>query len=227
MRKRKQHFGFTITELVVVSVIMTTALLGVYSIFKQVLEVDAQATTRWDNYSAAKVILDELADTLEGCVNIPKMKTLVGTSNSDNSGYILTCFVEGKGYVSGQMDQVGFERRQYSWTFHSGDSGAGTVSLKTMDYAGPVNITPISGISELSETEIWERLTERVIAKGLSAITIQFKSTESSDAQWQDTWNGAVGKVAVRIAVTVGDQTVERIVVPQVNAETASKEESS
>jgi len=226
---KTKRFGFTITELVVVSVVMTTALLGVYTIFKQAIDVEAKASVKWNNHIAAEVVLDELSEALEYCVNLSEIKTLVGTPNGEEGEYVLKCFMEGKGYNAGKIDQVGLQQRRYTWTFQSDSSWAGMVFLQTMCYAGATNITSISGLTELNESnesEMWSRLPSRLIGKGLSALSIQFKSLESSDAKWQDNWNGPVGKVAVWIKVKVGDQTAERVVVPKNNTVTASPEGS-
>jgi type II secretory pathway pseudopilin PulG len=218
--------AFTLTELIVVSVVMTTALLGVYTVFKQAIEVEAKATAKWRARASAEAVLNELTQAIEGCVNLPGITTLSGGPDTQTGGYALTCMVEGRGYDSARPDRSGVQRRRYRWTFDSNSPLAGTVSVQAMSYAGTVNITPVTGIAEMDESQAWDRLASEVIGQKLSGVSVLFRTTGSEDAKWEDRYGGSVGKVAVWVRVTVGDETAERVVIPQANGELVSQEGS-
>ena len=57
-----------------------------------------------------------------------------------------------------------------------------------------------------------------VIGRNIDAVTISYRPVDDPESEWKDRWSGPSGAVLVWIQVRVVDQTVERFIVPQVNA---------
>jgi hypothetical protein len=208
-----RNTGFTIAELLVACFITSTALLGVYTIFKQVIDIERQTRVRWNNLGAAESVVTHLAKELQNCINVPQIPTLVGRSDA------IICLVVGKGYDGGRFEQAGILRHHFFWE-------SGIVSQQTLKYAGSKNITPIVGLEDMDEEQLWSNIPIQTIGKNIDSISFSYKTANDPSASWQDSWKGAVGNVAIWIRVSSKEQLSERIVVPRVNVSIDSKEGS-
>jgi len=204
--------GFTLAELLVASVVMSTALLGVNVMFRHALDTEGQAAVHWHNRAAADTVVDHLADAMAQSINLPKMAALVSESKSTTDGWVIC--------------QVGLERRRYRW--HTIDSGANCVlELQKMVVAGTRNLsTDAIGQEETTNRQMWDRIGATVIASRLDGMSIRFKSLETESASWQSEWNGPVGQVTILIQATVGGETVERAAYPRVRGQLLEEGES-
>lgn len=214
--RQSDRRGFTIAELLVASMVITTALLGVYTLFKQAMAVESRAAVRWNEQAAAEALVRHIVEILEQCVNIPDTPAIVAGPDEDGGTYSLTCVVVGSGFSGGRPEQVGLQRRRYRWNFDSDSGRTGTMELQTMYYAGTRNITAGAGHDELSEEEMWNRTPVEVIAKRVQHLSLRFRSLDDPQAPWQDRWNAPAGSVAVGVQAAVGGQSADAIVVPQV-----------
>jgi len=194
--------GFTLAELLVASVVMSTALLGVNALFRHALDTEGQAAVRWQDRAAAGRAAEHLAEAMAQCVNLPEMNGLVAGSDSDTDGWIIC--------------QVGLERRRYRW--YVADVGPGCVlELQKMVVAGTRNLCPVAasqGQAGPTGGQAWDRIEAKVIASRLDGLSILFKSLEGKSGDWRSDWDGPVGRVIALIRATVGNETVERAVRP-------------
>lgn len=213
--------AFTIVELLVASVVGSLTLIGVHGVFLQAMDVEKRASIRREGLGLANAVAAHLAETLEGAVNLlPEVPSIIGGPESDGGGYSMKCIV-GIGGAGGAC----LQRRRYRWN-RLGDQGRSSeLELQVMKYAGTRNVTALSGIEELTEEEQWSRIPPVVIGKQLSGLSVLYRKTSDPAAGWKDSWRGSAGDVAVRIRVKVEGETVERVVVPQVNAKLVASED--
>ncbi len=191
--------AFTLAELLVASVVMTTALLGVNALFQQAMGVEAQAAIRWNAHASAQAVAAHLAEAVEDIVNIPGMSALKVEVNTE--GGVLIC-------------QSGLERRRYTWGM-DGSETAFSLKCQTMLFSGTANLTVDLEIDEIGKEKAWDGIAANVIATRLKGISVQVKPLKDRSTDWKDRWEGRSGKVAVRIEVQVGDHTEERIILPR------------
>lgn len=199
------------------SFITTTAFLGVYTVFKQVLDMEKNTRLRWHNQSQAESIVTHIAETLDSCLNLPDIPALFGGPDPKQGGYFLRCLVDGKGYSGGSSTWNGMRRRHYSWNTGTEENNQYSVELQELKYAGTRMLSPITGLEDLDEEQIWLGVPAQTIGKNVDAISILYKPIDDVVASWQGDWKGPVGNVAVWIKVECQGQLAERIVVPRVN----------
>lgn len=216
-RSRAAVGGFTLVELVVASLVMVVALIGVYALFGQVMAAEGGATARAGQRAAARAVVDHLADALEQVVVLADVQPIRGEPDADAGGYVLTCVV-GAGTPSGVV-----QRRRYAWqppgaavgTIGADSVAHGTVTLTVLSQAGTVPIAPIEGAAADSAVDRWSLAPTRVIGTGVEDLSVTFRAGD--DARWQRRWSGRPGAVLVRVSARVGGQTVERVVAPPVD----------
>jgi len=216
--------GFTLIEMMVACVIMTTALLGVYSCFKHFTAVEVRTSVRWNDRAAAEAIVAHLADTVEHGVILPGRQSVVLAEGEGDGGVdSLTCYMTVPGHDPGRRGQVGIQRRRYRWDFDAESDRSGTLELQTLYFAGTKNVSRIPGLEELSEEEVWDRVPAQTIGRRLD-LWIKCKPLDDPQAEWQKEWRGSVGKVAFWIHVRVADETLEKIVVPRASTAIVAQE---
>jgi len=214
--RRSRGFGFTIVELLVASVVMSVALLGVYSIFAQAMQVQSQTSVRWNEQAAAEAMVAHFADVLERCVNLPEVPALVAGPDSAGEGYFLTCCAtSGRGGSSDPLDRGGIQRRRYRWGFGSEEDRAGTIEVQTLSLAGTKIVSVWGEMEGGTEEEIWSRVPATVVGRRVGSLSVLYRKCNDPQSTWQDHWRGNAGEVAIWIRVGVGGETVERLVVPQ------------
>lgn len=217
--------GFTVVELMVASTVMAVTLLGVYSVFQQAMRVEGRMAVRWNEASAASVVADHLADTLERCVNIAGLSTVKAGPDEATGMQILTCTVATASSSPWGVATAGIERRRYHWGNEDSER-KGTLELQAMPYAGSANIASFSQVidSEADDEQLWNRVQSQVIGKNISDISVHFRPVNDSDASWKAQWESDAGRVLIRIRVQVGRELAERFVVPQANAPLVAEE---
>jgi hypothetical protein len=200
---RQTHAGaiaFTLVELLVASVIMSTALLGVGELFRHAMEVEGCATVAWQERSEADAVASHLSEALAETVNMPDVPTIVASSMSGTDGWMIC--------------QTGMERRRYRW--RPSDTGADCVlEMQKVQFAGTRNISPEAAGQQEGPDQLWDRVASTVIASGFSELSIRFRSLEGRKTDWRSDWSGPVGGVVAMVRATVGRQTVARTVHPQ------------
>ena len=194
--------GFTLAELLVASVVMATCLLGVSALFRQAMDVEGRASIRWNSRASAEAIASHLAATVENATNLPGIPALLAESDQEGNR-LLIC-------------QAGPQRRRYRW--YSIDAKQEySLELRSMTYAGTQNVS-VGHVSEDPDSQrAWNQVKATIIGKHIDSISVSFRPLKASSDTWRDRWKGSVGEVGVRIRVRVGQETVERIVVPQAN----------
>jgi len=212
--------GFTVVELMVAMSVMAIALLGVYSIVKQVLEVEARATVQWNHVASADSVAQYVVDLLTSCVNLPDRETVMGGPDSGDNTYVLTCFTESTRGSFSLTPEASLRRYRLQWGFEDEDR-AGCLEVKAMSYCGTVNVTACDGQAwdgPEDDDGLWDRIPADVVARRIDDLSVSYRPADDPDAVWADSWSGPVGNIAVRVMVRVGNQTVQRKIVPQVNA---------
>lgn len=214
---RRHDTGFTIVEFMVAGVIVTVALTGIYAFFRETMECESRVSVRWHDRGTARVIAGHLAKALEQAVNLPEVPAVVVESDGNDGKQTLTCVVDsGARSVGGAYG--GLERRRYRWDFPEDDERAGTLELQTMIYGGTRNLELIRGLDELPAEEVWNRLPITVIGRRLEDLVVTCSTLSGSQSKSSEHQDGHVGDVLISVRVTVGAETIERSVVPQVNA---------
>ncbi len=194
--------GFTLIETLVASVVLSIALLGVYSILQYAVKVEGRTALRWNDYAAAAVVVSHMAASLEDAVNVPGLNALIARSGPQ--GGELIC-------------QAGTRRHRYVW--HTDDLNDFNMDLQTMIVAGTKNLTTGQPVEEMDQQGTWHQIESSTIAKRLTDLSVQFGDFESGSINWTNSWDGPVGTVIVRIRAQAGEAIVERIVVPMANTE--------
>jgi len=203
--------GFTIAELIVASSVMTTALLGVYTLFGQVIDVERRASLRWEQRGAAEAVASQLAEAVEYAVDLPNI-TAIGGGDGEDGSSSLTVMTSARPGSPSFGGQAGLQRRLYRW-----HPDTRTIELKTQRYAGSVNLTPGVTGEEADDEVVWSRSAAVVVAGDVDGLTLRFRTADDPQGEWTKQRRGAARNVAVLIRVKVGEQTVERIVASQVN----------
>ena len=223
----RQATGFTLVELMVASSIMIVALVGVYSVFQQALEVEERTAIRWKQRAAAGAVVDHLAEVTERCVNLSADEPAIEGGRQSDGSYTLTCTVASWLGASSGTEPTSLQRRRYRWGFEAHDR-TGSLELKALEYSGSSNLTPLPGAPDLAgldEEQVWSLTNPVVIGTGLSALSVEYRRADDPEATWADHWDEPAGQVAVRIRATVGERMVERVVVPMVNGAVLSGSE--
>jgi prepilin-type N-terminal cleavage/methylation domain-containing protein len=204
---RRGQCGFTLAELLVASVVMSIALLGVYEMFRNTMSVEVAAAARWSARTAAQSAVDHVAYAVENATNSSKQPTFLAEI-STTSDRAFVC-------------QLPLERRRYAWRA-DGQGGRQTIFVQRKVSAGSADLSSgAEGDSQDTsegQDEQWGHVTQAVVAKGMDSFSIRFRALDDSSAEWKEDWQGPSGQVAVWIQAAVDNQTAERVIVPAVNA---------
>jgi hypothetical protein len=226
--RRFRSPAFTLVELLVASVVLTTALLGVYALFKQALVVDRRAGEPSRQRAQALAVAEHLAAVVRQAVNISDGVAISAGPLADG-GYEFTCMT-----VAGEGGPAGSARlMRYLWRHEEdgeatprADAGNGVLSVRTMMHSGTTNISREFARGAVDMDVAWERIAPVVLARGLNLFEVRFRSLAGQGQQWQDRFEGNVGDLIVGLRVGVGQSVVEKQIVPGVNIQLGPKEES-
>jgi type II secretory pathway component PulJ len=203
---RKRSKGFTLAELLMAGFVISVALLGVYSLFQQTMDVQAKMTLGMYHRSRAEEVVDYFADVLERCINLKDIDT-IQSGGGDSEGFLeLTAL--SKGFSVRQC----VNRQRITWQPTPEQKGY-TVRSQAMMYAGKANIT----FPDASQAQ-WERLPATELFSQIDALEIEFRETDKPAGSWRREYKGPVGGIAIRVQAASGDQMAQRIVIPAVRA---------
>jgi hypothetical protein len=147
-----------------------------------------------------------------------------GATADGRRGLVLsTIAAEDSGLVSVVGRSIVLVR--YVWGSGNDAGAAGVVddAEKPGEFALRMQALPMNGAKpgfavaspELLATDaIWSQVPATVIARGLSALSVEFEALDGRGEVKQD-YTGAVGRVLVRIRVVVGAESVERLAFPR------------
>jgi prepilin-type N-terminal cleavage/methylation domain-containing protein len=214
-RGRCAHRGFTLTELLVANAVVAIALLGVYELFRQVVEVERASSRRWEDRAAAESIVDHLAEAMEHGVNLPNESALAAEPD-ENGAAVVGCFTQTPMYWGVSMRDAGVSRRRYAWKGGDDPEQAGQLEVRVLTYGGAKNLMP-GVVEESDDAAVWNQVTPRVIGQHVDEMAITFRAIDEANNGWQDRGTWQAGQVVARIRVRVGQETVERIVMPRAN----------
>jgi hypothetical protein len=206
-------------ELLVAGVIVSTVLLGVYEMFRQTLGIEHGVNVPTTDRAAARALADHLEEALMTTVVVPPLTSVECHRDKTNGEYELTCLVGPSGVHPQQADHAALQMRRYRWGFAREDARAGTVRMQTLFYAGTANITPGASRGDIEDEARWAQRPAAVVARRIDRMDIRFlpaSEFNAPQAQWKSAWDAPVGRVAISIKVQVGDQVVERLIVPEV-----------
>ena len=203
--------GFTLVELMVASVIVATALVGVYSVFRHALEVEGRACVAWRDREAAHAVVDELASALERVVNPSDGSSIKG-------GLSTLTFFAAPGGNGGGASGLAFCWYEYGWNAPSEPNAMSHVNRQVVACAGnkPIAVEIASGPE--TDSIDWHRLPIDRIGDQLADFAVEYKPLDEQGSDWVDNWKGQAGRVAIRVRCQVGQETVERMVVPRTDA---------
>ena len=208
---RKRLKGFTLTELLMACLVISVALLGVYSLFQQTMEVEGRMTLELYHQSRAEQVVDFLADGLERCINLKEIETI--RAGSGESSSFLEFTMVGKGFSGNDFDGKGIVRQRITWQQSPSQDGY-VVSRQVMRYAGISNLT----FPDESQAD-WDVLPMVELFRQIGALEIEFLKTDQPSAgRWLKDYKGATGSVAVRVKAASGDRVCQRIILPATNA---------
>lgn len=206
-----QHFrtrcvresGFTISELLVASILGTLVLLGAYKALLQATHVDDRMTNAWTPRRQADAVLRHIASSLRHTVNIPETLSLYGGPPQDEGNYTLMCF---------SKDQL----LRYQWNSPQEEEN-GLLKFKTVIFSGSVPISSVTSGESWKEDQSWDDIDSIIIGRRIDAFSVTYRDAQNTDAPWQNSWDGPVGNVAIRVRVTIQGQTFERVIIPRAN----------
>ena len=195
---RRGRGAFTAVELLVATVIMAVVVLGVYGVFRQALANEQAVSSRWRDRQGAVVVADYLAQSIENGVSLSDVPAVQGGPVDGGEGFELICLTSG---------QAGAERRRFSW----GDvEDSGVLLQQTLRMAGAADVSsPLSSGEELTDAERWAGAPREVVAQGLTAFRVRYRTRDNPNARWRRRWTSD-GPALVRVVVEVGEERIER-----------------
>jgi len=216
MTRRMTRQAFTIVELLVACVIVATALTGVYSVLRQVLVAEEQICSPRRGRALARSVGEHLAEALSRVVNASDEPT-IALAPTGAGGFTLTILVGPSATDNLDKSRRALQWRHYCWSPSSEPGRRGILTLKTLNHAGTVNITPGVVLVEGGLEAAWSGRQGRIIAKEIDDLSVTFKRLPGPGPGWAGQ-RGLAGNVMVTVRVTVGDEHIKAVVVPAVNA---------
>lgn len=225
--------GFTLVELMVASVIVSVALLGVFSLVRQASEVEARSHLVWRSRGPANAMADHLESALEHAVVSGDLGGGGIQAQPDgNGGYRLRLLVAGAVYDHTPGEPEGGTRwLEYRWypelkdenaagdasSLSADDSLAYRVELRSALLAGDTLLNrDVSSRGNDAANEVdWDRIEPIVLAREFKSVELAFRSV--AEGQWQPRYEGSPGTVIARLRIRAGDETIERIIYPRVS----------
>lgn len=192
-RPSRMAGGFTLVELLTACMIVSIALLGVYAIFRNSVQTERRLSLAWQDRQAAEAIVREICRAVESAIEIPPIPAMKTGKEADGRPF-LDCL------TYGDSSQMMLQRRRYRW-----DGETGVIDLRAIVFSGsqPVSMQP-QGVEDP-----WANIEPATIGRGLTSLSIQFK-TAASD-KWQGKYARSDMPAIVRVKASVGKATVERI----------------
>jgi len=226
MKFSKKHFlhywhsrsGFTIAELLVASVASSVIFTGIYSVFMQATNVEENIRLQMQKRHAAMAVTEHMAKTLEYAINLPGIPSIKGDKSGENGEGFLKCSFAGIGVNGGDATGMSISRVRYSWGLQDMDSDENQIYWQQIPYGGSKLLLLTNQNEQPEEDELWNQIPKTVIGRQLETLSLMYRSAANPDASWQDNWEGPAGEVAIKIHIAIGGETVERIVIPKVNA---------
>ena len=190
--------GFTIVEMLVASVVTTTALLGVYQLCSHALEAESRTAVQWNDLEAARSVADVFERALVSCVRLEGIDALAAQPSGDG-GRELVC-------------QTSDCRVRLSWT-GGGPAAIGVrVSRQEMAFAGSQNLSLAEGIHPVG-VEAWRMTPAETIATNIDEISVQFRPAVEQSKPWAADWKPSDDQdVLAWTQVRRGEQTADRMV---------------
>ena len=197
----RRRGGFTLAELLVASVVMSVALLGIDGIFFHALEVEARSTSRWSAGDQVEAVAAGLTTALGSAVNQTGVQALVVGRLEDRGGWMIC--------------QTPSGRLRYAWRKDSAD-GAYVLTLQTKLFSGTHDVT-IGAVSQedSGQQEKWDSIPAQTVAKDLEDCSMTVRPVDQATASGDGTYSGPVGSVAVDIHLSFAGQSVGYTVIPR------------
>ena len=186
--------GFTLVELMTACVIVSIALLGVYAILRDSVQMERKLTATWQDHQAAEAIIAQICQAVESSVEISPLKAISTGKETDGRPF-LECL------TYGVASQTTLQRRRYRW-----DGESGVIDLRTIAYSGSSDVA----MQPQDGEDPWANVAPVTIGRQLKGLSIQFK-TAGSD-KWNDQYARSGSPAIVRVNATAGAINVERII---------------
>lgn len=212
-RYRHSRVGFTIVEMLTATLVMSFTLMGVYAVLRQVSVTEEHVTRRWADQSSADATASYMAAILERMLILPEHPALIAEAQPDVQGrqVIVTAMTQPGDAASGAI-----ARHRVQWGM--GQEQAGQVVVQTRFFAGRKELSLLDEENPLTDSQRWQAVPAQVMAEGLSAFEIQFRSAANLEGPWTSDWKAEEGPFVARVMATVGRYTAERVVEPAVKA---------
>ena len=168
----------TLIELILANVILSIALIGIYSVFDRAVALETRTTAAMQDYATARHIVEMIAADLEQAVNIADTDAIAGRQGEDKEGLVLTYLVGG---ATGELSGGGratMQMRRYTWRPGKSEKTGGTLVLQVLAYAGSQILLPDAQSAQRlqsAEERIWDTLPQTVIAKNVAAISMRYR----------------------------------------------------
>lgn len=212
--------GFTLAELLVALTVVSLVMIGVYGILRDALAAESASWLASESRGQAQAVADCLASSLERAVAVGSSSALV--AGPDRQGNrTLSCLVLEPLRPDDPDSSWRLERRLYAWGAEAGGAeGEGvTLTQRRLLYAGSRIIWPPLDSEDAEDAEAALRqLPPQPVARRLGRVQVLFRPRSRPEAVWSERWEGSPADAVVRIRVTVGSETVERVITPKVNA---------
>lgn len=220
--RRVGRLAFTLVELIVASLIATTALIGIYEVLQQVAAAERRTTQRWTDHAAAEAVVAELAHAVEHAIQFTDLPCIEGGDVAGGSTQLILNVASSSPGDSRATAPI--RRRRYLWSNLRDSATAGALLVQTIDCAGARDISNSTAARPgLMSEEVFADVPHVSIAQGIDKLTVRFRYLDASN-RWSDRYRGD-GAVLVWITVRSGTQEVERFARPRVTGKLLGHDE--
>lgn len=194
--------GFTSVELLVACSVLSIALLGVQELFRHAMDAESRASTRWSRQGQADALANRWAAELENIIEVLSPSSLVLETRSDGGELIFRT-----------------PRRRILVLWRRDSDNRFVVERQRQDFSGRVNLTLPAEVPPEDADSQWDVLTSTRWAERLDEVKAEVASLKNYPCSWEDRWNGAATAMALRITVTIGAETAQRVVAIRAEAD--------
>jgi prepilin-type N-terminal cleavage/methylation domain-containing protein len=201
--------GFTVVELIVATVVMAIALLGVQATFNHLMEVEANKSVAWSDQAQVGAVADYFEQIIEQATPVHGFSAIQADTHE------LVCLA----IPAASRSVPAIEGTTAMYRLRWGDqvAEAGTIEQQRVLLSGDQIISPRNPDIAVDDPAFWQQYASSLVASGVSSIGLRFRAIGApDDVPWTDKWAGNPGSIEVRISVRIGTVSAQRRVFPSI-----------